>query len=418
MIPSSLPDGTVSRALTIALAVLLVVSTAGCADLVDGTDSTDADRELPDRAEAVERTESLETLTATVTTIRRVNGTTTRSVAENAQRIDPIGFRSRIVSVDAPNETRTSVGSLTVSNASGTALYRPERNTLSYLVGPSNRNEDDAQHSPYVDMIVAARTNKTIPRPTPGVPALPRAPSSSDGDENASATYRDHRVTVAYNGTETVDGRETYRLEIDPVSENASLKDQTVWLDTEYLYPLQQRVEFVSFGDRYEYRTVHRNVTFNPDLPPDTFELDREELPDDVTVTTFRSYESRTALAENVSMPVPDPDLPDGYELDGATHRSDDPEVVSIRYKQRDDEQPIRISVLRLANDTTPRPTNGTVRVGEQNATLREFDGAPELRWRADGYSYSVSGPVEEATLTRIARSIAESVREQSAGDE
>ena len=416
MTASSSPDPLAARAVSVVFVLLLVVSSAGCTGLVGVTDT---DPELPDRAEARERTESLETLTATVTTVRRVDGTTTRTVAENTQRFDPIGFRSRVVSVEPANETRTTVGDLTVTNASGTALYSPERGTLSYLTGPGNRNTNDSQESPYVDMIVAARTDEAIPRPTPGVPSLPRAPrSSASDDENASATSREHRVTVAYNGTETVDGRETYRLEVDPVSPTASLKDQTVWLDTEYLYPIEQRVEFVAFGDRYEYRTIHRNVTFNPSLPPDTFELDPAELPGDVTVTTFRSYESRTALAENVSMPVPDPDLPDGYELTRTTHRSDDPELVSLTYNVRDDEQPIRLSVIRLGADVDPRPRNGTVRVGEQNATLSEFDGEPELRWRADGYAYSVSGPVDEATLTRIARSVAESVRESPTRDE
>ena len=399
--PSSL-----SRTLTIALVLLLVVSSAGCADL---TGVTDADDELPDRATAMERTESLETLSATVTTVRRVDGETTSSVAENTQRVDPIGFRSRIVSVDGPNETRTSVGALTVSNASGTALYRPGQNTLTYLVGPSNRDgSNGAQTSPYVDIIVAARTNDTISRPTPGVPALPRVPNSSN-DDNASATSRNHRVTVAYNGTETVDGRETYRLEVDPVSPNASLKDQTVWLDTEYLYPLEQRVEFIVDGDRYEYHTIHRNVTFNLKLSPDTFELNRTELPDDIEVTAFHAYETRSGLAANVSMPVPDPKLPDGYTLDGATYRSSDPDVVALSYKARDDERPIRIWVVE-ENGTSITASNETVRVGEYDATVSEYGDVTRLGWYADGYSYSVSGPVDAETLTRIARSVAESV--------
>jgi outer membrane lipoprotein-sorting protein len=402
--------GSRTRTLTVALALLLVVSSAGCADL---TGVTDTDGELPDRATAMERTENLETLTATVTTVRRFDGTTTRSVAENAQRIDPVGFRSRIVSVSGPNETRTPVGALTVSNASGTALYRPGQNTLTYLIGPGNRDgSNDAQTSPYVDMIVAARTNETIPRHTPGVPALPRVPNPSNGDNDA-ATSRDHRVTVAYNGTEIVDGRETYRLEVDPVSPNASLKDQTVWLDTEYLYPLEQRIEFVVDGDRYEYHTIHRNVTFNPKLPSGTFELNRTELPDDVEVTVFHAYETRDGLAGNVSMPVPDPELPAGYTLDRANHRNADPEVVTLSYKARDDERPIRIWVVE-ENGTSSVASNETVRVGAYNATLNEYGDVTSLEWYADGYGYSVSGPVDAETLTRIARSVAESVETTS----
>jgi hypothetical protein len=237
-------------------------------------------------------------------------------------------------------------------------------------------------------------------------------PNASEG-ENASTTYRDHRVTVAYNGTETVDGRETYRLEVDPVSPNASLKDQTVWLDTEYLYPLAHRVEFVAAGDRYEYHTTYRNVTFNPSLSADTFELDRSALPEDVEVTVFRAYETRDGLAANVSLPVPDPELPEGYALDRANHRDADPEVATLSYKKRDDERPIRIWVIE-ENGTDSTASNETVRVGAYNATLNEYGEVTSLEWYADGYGYSVSGPVDTETLTRIARSVAESVETTS----
>lgn len=406
MTPTPTPDDSVARTLTVALALLLVVSSAGCADL---TGITNSDTELPDRAAATERSESLETLTATVTTIRRVDGETTRSVTENAHRVDPIGFRSRTVSVDAPNETVTGMGTLSVSNASGTALYRPEQNSLTYLLGPGNRPTDGGRGSTYVDLIVAARTNETIPRPTPGVPSLPRVPDSSDGGEDNTTSYRDTLVTVTYNGTATVDGRETYRLEVDPVSPSAALKDQTVWLDTEYLYPLEHRVEFVADGDRYEYHTTYRNVTFNPTLSPDTFELDRAALPANVTVTAFYAYESRDGLAANVSMPVPDPTLPDGYELDRTNHRTADPEIVTLSYKVRDDERPIRIWVIEENGSATPA-SNETVRVGAYNATLSEYGDVTRLEWYADGYTYSVSGPVDAETLTRIARSVAASV--------
>jgi outer membrane lipoprotein-sorting protein len=398
--------GSHTRTLTVALALLLVVSSAGCADLAG---VTDADSELPDRATAMERTEKLETLTANVTTVRRVDGETTRSVAETAHRLDEPGYRSRIVSADPPRERGASVGTLTVSNASGTVFYRPDDDSLTYLLGPGNRNTEGGDNTPYLDMVVAARNDETIPQPTPGVPSLPRVPNSTAETENGSTTYRDHRVTVAYNGTETVDGRETYRLEVDPVSPNASLKDQTVWLDTEYLYPLAQRVEFVTAGDRYEFNTTYRNVTFNPSLSADTFELDRSTLPDDVDVTVFRAYETRDGLAGNVSMPVPDPDLPDGYALDRANHRDADPEIATLSYKVRDDERPIRIWVVE-SNATGQPAANGTVEVGEYEATVSEYGEVTHLEWHVDGYIFTVGGPLDTETLTRIARSVAESV--------
>ena len=172
-------------------------------------------------------------------------------------------------------------------------------------------------------------------------------------------------------------------------------------------------VEFVAAGDRYEYHTTYRNVTFNPSLSADTFELDRSALPEDVEVTVFRAYETRDGLANNVSMPVPDPELPEGYALDRANHRDADPEVATLSYKKRDDERPIRIWVIE-ENGTGSTASNETVRVGAYNATLNEYGEVTSLEWYADGYGYSVSGPVDTETLTRIARSVAESVETTS----
>ncbi len=48
-------------------------------------------------------------------------------------------------------------------------------------------------------------------------------------------------MTVLYNGTESIDGREAYRLELAPASEDMSLRSQTLWLDTESLFPINDR---------------------------------------------------------------------------------------------------------------------------------------------------------------------------------
>jgi hypothetical protein len=164
-------------------------------------------------------------------------------------------------------------------------------------------------------------------------------------------------------------------------------------------------VEFVRHGDRYEYRTTYRNVTFNPDLPPGTFRFDRDRLPAAVEETRFRSYDSREALAANVSMPVPDPNVPEGYELDRASYRSDDPTVVTLTYERRADEPPIRIWVN---DDDRYVSADGTaVSVGTRTAWLARANGTTWVEWTADGYGYTVQGPVDNGTLVRIARSVA-----------
>jgi outer membrane lipoprotein-sorting protein len=385
--------------------LLLVVSLSGCAGLTGFAESQPA---LPSPEEATDRAASLDTMSATVRTVQHTDEGTVTTVSAVKRQLDPPGYRSRVRSVTSNTSGRVYAkeGYLTVSNRTTTVLYRPDEQRVSYIVDPDREWE-----SPYLDMLAAARENETIRRPTPGVPSLPRAPrgESDDAEGNGSTSYRDQLVQVRYNGTERVDDRRTYRLEVDPVSPNASLKDQTLWLDVEYLYPLERHVEFVAHGDRYEYHTTHRNVTFNPGFSPGTFRLDRDRLPADVEETWFRSYATRDALADNVSMPVPDPAVPEGYELDRASHRSADPTVVSLEYERRGDERPIRISVN--SDDEFVSDTGTAVTVGNDTARLNHHDGVNRIDWQADGYAYAVRGPVDNETLVRIARSVAATTR-------
>jgi outer membrane lipoprotein-sorting protein len=390
------------RAIAVCLVVLLAVSLSGCAGLTRVA-SPQSQPPLPGAEEAAERRASLETLSATVRTVQHTEEGTVTTVKRVNHRLDPLGYRSRTRSVQSNSTDRVyaTEGHLTVSNETTTALYRPDEQSVSYIV-----RADTTRGDVYLDILAAARGNETISQPTPGVPSLPRVPRDDDAESNSSTSYRDQLVRVQYNGTETVDDRRTYRLEVDPVSPNASLKDQTLWLDTAYLYPLKRHVEFVAYGDRYEYRTTYRNVTFNPTFPPGTFRLDRERLPPDVEETWFRSYESRSAVVANVDMPVPDPFVPDGYELEGANHRSGGPEMLTLTYERRGDERPIRIVVV---DETRPHEHdgNGTVEIGGHTAQLGHHDGINHVGWSADGYAYTVQGPVDNGTLVRIARSVA-----------
>lgn len=393
------------RPLAVGLALLLVVATlSGCTGLL-GAAEPQPRQALPDREEATERTRSFEALNATTTTVRTVDGRTSTTVARVSERREPAGYRSRVLSVETSGAAPgTAVeGHLTVTNESVVTLYDPEANEVSYLA--RSDASDDSGGSSYVDVVAAARTNETIRRPTPGVPSLPRVPRGDGqaGDGNGTATYGEHRVRVSYNGTETVAGRETYRLEVDPVSPDASLKDQTVWLDVDRLYPLRHRVEFVAHGDRYEYLTTYRNVTFDPDLPEGLFELDRDRLPPDVEETWFRSYDSRGAVAANVSMPVPDPELPDGWRFERATHRSDDPSLVTLAYQRRDDEPRIRVWIVSGSGSVA---SNGNATVGSHAAALSTGEGGARVTWRGDDYGYEVRGPVSTETLLRIAESV------------
>ncbi|MBB6646417.1 LolA family protein [Halobellus ruber] len=405
-------DGTPptrSQAL-LALAAVALLVTSGCSAIGAAPDAG-ADGELPSTQEAAERYASLDTISATVTTVQKRNGSTTTTVTRKRQRLDPWAYRSRVLSVNRSEDARPPLvaeGGFVVVNESAFVYYDPasERFNRAEIRG----SDDDDDDPPYPRLIGAARSGDSIERPTatPGVSSLPKVPvGGSDG--NGSATYREGTVTVVYAGTETVDGRETYRLELTPNAPNMSLESETLWLDTESLYPLKRHTEFVAHGTDYEYTTTYRNVTLNPELDPGTFRVGPEEVPEEAREVRIDNYDSASAMAEAVEFPVPEPDVPPEFDLEAASYRSTDPEVVSLRYARSDsDAEPgagIRVFVF---GEATERASGTPVQVGPYEARRSSTGDGVKITWVADGYTYRVSGEVGNETLVAVARSVAE----------
>jgi outer membrane lipoprotein-sorting protein len=387
------------------LAVAVLVAASGCGAL--GA-APGAGGELPSRQEAADRYASLDTVSATVTTVQERNDTTTTTVTRKRQRLEPWAYRSRVLSVNRSEDARpplVSEGGFVVVNETTFTYYDPASERLSRA---EIEGSDGSDESPYLRFVAAAKTGDSVARPTatPGIPSLPQIPvDGSDG--NGSASYREGTVTVAYAGTETVDGREAYRLELTPSAPNMSLQSETVWLDSEYLYPLKWHTEFVAYGTDYEYTTTYRNVTFNPTFESGIFRVDPEEVPDGVREVRSDNYDSASAMAEAIDLPVPDPSVPERFELESASYQSTDPEFASLRYERPDSEAVIRLFVFGDTSDVT----SGTpVQIGSHEARRLRTNGTTTISWTADGHTYQVSGTVGNDTLVGVARSVAKSV--------
>jgi len=383
------------------LVVAVLVAASGCSAL--GA-APDAGGELPSRQEAADRRASLDTISATVTTVQERNDTTTTTVTRKRQRLEPWAYRSQVLSVNRSEDARpplVSEGGFIVVNETTFTFYDPASERFNRAEIESS---DDSDESPYLRLVAAAQTGDSVARPTatPGVPSLPQVPAD-ESDGNSSASYREGTVTVAYTGTEPVDGRETYRLELTPNAPNMSLQSETVWLDSESLYPLKWHTEFVAHGTDHEYTTTYRNVTFNPTFDPGIFRVNSEEIPEDVNEVRIDNYDSASAMADDIEFPVPDPSVPKGFELESASYRSTDPEFASLRYERPGSEAKIRIFVF---GDETEVTSGTPVRVGSHEARRSLTDDGGKITWVADGHTYRVSGTVGNETLIEVARSV------------
>nr|WP_240938343.1 hypothetical protein [Haloarcula rubripromontorii] len=274
----------------------------------------------------------------------------------------------------------------------------------------SFQTTDSGTGTTYPELLAAAKSNRPVSQPTstPGISPLPVVPQEDESGENSSSAYRGGNVTVVYNGTETIAGREAYRLEIAPASEDMSLQSQTLWLDTEFLFPIKRQTAFVANGDDYEYIVTYRNVTFNPAFEPGTFQLEPQEVPDDAQQVQFNTYESRAALADAASLPVPNPDMPAEFELEVASHRSTDPEVAMLRYESTSTDTHYRIGILNGTQNTT---TGTPVQMGEYEARQTQTNRTVRISWSVNGTTYYVSrfpaDTADNSTLLRVARSVA-----------
>ena len=397
------PLDSTDRRLLVLLALVVAAPVAGCSVLPQSTDSTAT---LPNATAAAEQYERLDTVQLTINATSERAENTSWSVQRLSMRPGTGDFRNVVRATGSDSATNRSlgVGSRIVSNGSVRYIYaaRSDTVTRSPVSEPNGSRVADIRR-----LFAELRddNNGTIRRPTPGISQLPTVPAdaqSSTGAANESVEWRENRVTVQYRGTESVAGRSTYVVELRPATDNASLTEATLWLDTEYLYPLKRHTVTFQRGDRYEFTSVARNVTFDADLPDGTFEFAVDTLSENVSVVRSNSYDSRQEMVTALDRSVPDPTVPDEFAFDSGYYRRGDSSHLSLTYATADERESIRVSVFHEPGTLSGRQ----VTIDGQQATVSTFRGRRFLSFNDDGRQFSVSGTVENATLRDVAASL------------
>lgn len=388
--PSTRPPsstGTVScRHLRILGVLALAILLAGCSGIL-------ADEQaLPEPDEAADQYDSLDAYSATFTVERTMGNETeqwegeivarpgTGEIYQNVSRNgkQPIVFVSngsvRWV-FDTANESVTRVN--------GTAGESPRRQRIEQVVGR-----------------VTGGTNRTV---QPGIPTAPVVPSGeSPPGESIDASLTEAR----YEGIEAVGERRAHVIVVETTPDADFEYRRTLYLDTEWFVTLRGESERVVDGERH--RSVFRleNITFNPDIADDRFEFDP---PEDSSVNTTHfdraRYETRGELADVASLSVPDPAVPDRFELVHAQRSvSENVTSLSLRYSSA-------TTTLFVSKRPVPGAQNLTsdgesVEIGNQTGVYREIGAGGLLEWTCDGSRYVVSGQLPKETLVHVAESV------------
>lgn len=381
------------RRVAIALVLVGALALAGCTLGSNGSG-------YPDDSEVRDRLTSIETVEADVV----------------VETDDPNGTTERmhLVRNFSTGDYRATV---TAGPANGTTLVIDGSQAWYYLPQQNVARETD-------DPIEGSALNATIDTVTTifdhlddgedadgsvGIspaPTVPTTGQSSPSKRELSLPLGDS-ATVTDAGTATVDGRETRVVDVDVTDDSSIIENATYWIGDERHFPLKAAVTVRTGGQTTVATTTYRNVTFNEPVSEERFTLDAS--PDAQVVEspngTLRSYSNRTSLATATDLEVPDPSLPDEYELQSAqiTPRGTN-ETITMIYGG----EGTTITVRKLLDFEAEFGSDGErIEVGDRPGRFLDLDGSNVVVWTCTGDTYSVQGPADGPSLRDVASSMA-----------
>lgn len=353
------------------LAVGALLLVAGCLGAV-GTDETSD--EQADELEADEITENLENHDEFVDDVQGVmtmevetDGEVERSVLEFWER--PVGeHRTEVIEASGPYE---SAGDTTVTDGETMWVYNSQdEEVLVFDIG------------------------------TFGDGAM-----AGDHDEAYSLLFGDEEV--AYVGTESVGDREAHVLEVN--TKDAEFEqDRTVWVDTEYWYPLQEESVMTVDGEQTTIVLTYEDLTFNEGIDDERFRFDTPEGATVIEdpVPDIEEYDTVEEAATAVPFEVHEPTVPDGYDLESVTVSDSERETaLSLSYESADG----AFLSISASDSIPPHPPEGErIAVGDTEAILTTQLEMTTLHLECDGVYYTITegGSLETDEVLAVAKSI------------
>lgn len=357
---------------------------------------------------ASERLASLDGVSATVETVVHYGNQTNRTVQRVWMRPGTGEMRAEVLEGPGPD--------LTVSNGSVTWLYDHTENNVTRL----DTSGSGTQVSMQGERIERLFTRLNVSREardaskeaeiTPSAAPLPSVPGGQSVSTPTPEASRADEYGVHYEGTDTVSGREVYVVTVRPkaVDEDAAVLEdyeQTMYVDTEWFYPLKVHTEWTGDNRSVEMSMTYRNVTFEPGLDDDRFEF---EPPENATVvesdlSDVRTFDSVSSLRTATSMPVPTPDVPPSFEFDTGRVTAGTFESVSLEYANE-----TATLTVSVTNQTSDSESDGQrLTVGGREVVYQQFGTSKLVSWECNGRTYSVSGTaVAESRLLDVTASI------------
>lgn len=317
-------------------------------------------------------------------------------------------FLEQISTLETVQFTRSS--NFTINNQSSTSTVRVVADLASF-----QKRTETVNTSIGSDSITRVRNDSAV--------------ITYDSEENTVSEYEvqstmllprieslanDSMADYEYLGVETVNGQETYTLEVTPEEQYRTDSDveteTTVYLDTETYFPV--RIDTATRSEEFNHSSTvtYENVTLNEEIPDGAFDLDVPENATDPLanvgpeVTEFDTHDKLSAAA-NVS--VPDAEIGDGFSFDeGTTIDGESYYAVTLAYSDGN----------RTVTITTQAESPGSFDYNESEMyEAVDINGTTGYLYTSDEFSllsveadqrYTVYGEVSNETAVDVAESI------------
>jgi outer membrane lipoprotein-sorting protein len=220
--------------------------------------------------------------------------------------------------------------------------------------------------------------------------------------QNLSSQY-----TAEYKGQATVSDREAYVVSVQPPEDGPladAVKNQTVWLDQENWFPIQQKTSIQINNQTRTSTFKYTNVSYNVSIPDEKFTF---EPPEDAKVKNIefpdaKTYSSIEDAESAVNISIHEPHVPDEYSVeDVSVTKTNNKTTVSVFYQSGSNKLVFSQSTAdrsaAAGEDVSIDGLTGSYQtVGEQKI----------LQWSDEEFSYSVTGNLSRSSLIDIAESL------------
>jgi outer membrane lipoprotein-sorting protein len=212
------------------------------------------------------------------------------------------------------------------------------------------------------------------------------------------------RNEVKLLGSDKVDGRDCYVIEVIPKNKKTFYVEQKLWIDKEYWYPLKIEINYGEFNSTIEYK----DVKFNIGIPDSFFEF---KPPKGAKVIEQKVNMPKKLTLEDaqkqVNFTIVTPKYTAGYQFDYAyIFKSNGKEMVTLYYTK--DDQKLIITESK-GYPKMPLLNSTIVNVNGTTFEIAHVFNKNVLRIHSGDFEIVVSARLPKDELINIGKSIVES---------